>query len=403
MKLMLLLIALQGLDDAAAERLDARVHEVVAAVKPAFVFIQGGSGVLISPDGYMLTNHHVLADGAASTSKKATDVTLPGIKQFKADVIGKDPHGDIVLLKLRDAENLPHVAFGDADALAVGEYAIAVGDPFLQGRADFEPTVTVGVVSALHRYQNTYTDAIQTDASVNPGNSGGPLFNLRGELVGINGQIMARFGNRVNTGVGFAIPATQIQRFLPRFKVAKGGVVQHGKIDGLRLSNEWSDGQGGRVARVDSTAEKAGFKPDDWIVKVAGYPVHNSNRVLGVIGTFPAGEEIEIVVKRGDETHSLKVTLDPLQRDRPAGVDLGAQLGRAEGGGALVESVEEDGPAAASGLRVGDMIVAVDGQEVRSHLRVRRLLRGKEPGEKTTLTVRRGDEEIELTVEFPGG
>ena len=217
MKLLLLLIAIQGLDDAAAERLDAKVHEVVAKVKPAFVFIRGGSGVLISADGYMLTNHHVLADGQPSTNRKETDVVLPGIRQFKADVVGKDPHGDIVLLKLRDAEGLPHVTFGDADALNVGEYVLAVGDPFLAGRSDFEPTVTVGVVSALHRYQNTYTDAIQTDASVNPGNSGGPLFNLRGELVGINGQIMARFGNRVNTGIGFAIPSTQIQRFLPRF------------------------------------------------------------------------------------------------------------------------------------------------------------------------------------------
>lgn len=296
----------EGSGDSSSAQLEAKVRETVERVRPAFVFIDGGSGVVISPDGYMLTNYHVAGKLPQWTVK------LSGGKQFKADVVGKDAYGDICLLKLKDAKDLPFAEFGNSDTLETGEYVIAIGNPFMIGNADFQPTVTLGVVSAIHRFQTNYSDAIQTDASINPGNSGGPLFDLEGKLLGINGQIVFRYGNKVNTGVGFSIPAAQINRFLPKMKSAGGGDVHHGQINGIVFSPDWTDGKGALLKEVQkgSTAEKAGFAAGDLIVRVESYPVRNSHRAIGFILTWPEGATINVTVKRGEEEKTFNVVLD---------------------------------------------------------------------------------------------
>jgi hypothetical protein len=230
MKLALALLC--GLDDDEALRkvleTEARVRSCVERAKPAYVFFGNGSGVCVAPDGWVLTNFHVAGD------RDGQRVRMTGGKVFTADVVGWDPHGDISLCKLRDAKDLPFCGLGDSDGLQVGDPVIAVGNPFLLGNGSWEPTITLGIVSALHRYMDNpgYFDAIQTDAQINPGNSGGPLLALDGRVVGINGRIdIKRFMNRVNTGIGYAIPARQIQRYMKAFK--EGGRVWEGYIHGL--------------------------------------------------------------------------------------------------------------------------------------------------------------------------
>ena len=198
-------------------------------VRPAFVFIAGGSGVIVRSDGLMLTNDHVIG------SKRSFTVRIGDGRSFRARVLGRDPHGDLaaLALELPEGETVPALALGDSEALRVGDEALAVGNPFALGLLDQDPTFTVGVISALHHTQGTYTECIVTDAELNPGNSGGPLLNMAGEVVGINGQISTRFGLRSNTGLGFAISSRQIRLWLPRLEAAGGDEVRHARLAGL--------------------------------------------------------------------------------------------------------------------------------------------------------------------------
>jgi S1-C subfamily serine protease len=234
-----------------------------------------------------------------------------------------------------DAEDLPFCELGDSDKLAIGQHVFAVGNPFLlgngkgavptpgtPGRSDgnWEPTVTLGIVSAIHRYQDWYMDAIHTDCQINPGNSGGPLITLEGKVVGINGRIAVRFMNRVNTGIGYSISSNQIKRYLPHLK--KGGRVWHGNIDGLTLpavQDERTPEGYGKVLIVGvdtpSPASEAGFQPGDVIEEIAGYPIFNHNRYFGVVQSFPHGDTVPVKVKRGAGTVELKVWLGSAQRE----------------------------------------------------------------------------------------
>ncbi len=304
-----------------------RLRNVVDRVKPAFVFCGGGSAVCISKDGWILTNHHV-----AGPSGRQWKVFFSGGKGYNAKVVGHDPNGDLSLLKVDADHDLPFAELGDSDALQMGQHVFAVGNPFLLGngkgappmpgagkmaRADgnWEPTVTLGVVSALHRFQDWYMDAIHTDCQINPGNSGGPLFTLEGKVVGINGRIAMRFMNRVNTGVGYAIPSNQIKRYMEHFK--KGGRVWHGFIQGLVIAEagtpgyenagEYGDGVLVLGVEQDTPASRGGFQSGDMITEIAGYRIFNTNRMHGVLGTFPQTETVSVKVKRGTETKELKV------------------------------------------------------------------------------------------------
>jgi S1-C subfamily serine protease len=256
--------------------------ELCTRVRPAFVFIRGGSGVVIRPDGIMLTNDHVIE------GRRTHAVRLGDGSTHRARLLGTDPVGDLAVLKLELAEGVtvPHLELGDAAPLAVGDETLAVGNPFGLGVLDQAPTFTAGIVSALHHVQGSYTECIVTDTELNPGNSGGPLLDMSGRVVGINGQISTRFGLRSNTGLGFAIGAKQIRLWLPRLEAAGGEEVRHGRLVGLDLRAPDAGRRGAVVADVaeGSVAAAAGFRPGDAIVARAGAPGPPPPGWAGLVG-----------------------------------------------------------------------------------------------------------------------
>ncbi len=399
-----------------ALELERALVDVVKRVTPAFVFIGGGSGICISEDGWILTNYHVLI-GPTGPGEKGQQwrVTFAGGKRLSADVVGFSLRGDLALLKVQDGKDLPHVALGDSDALVVGQHVFAVGNPFMLGARIWEPSVSFGIISALHRFQEGYSDAIQTDAQINPGNSGGPLFTMAGKVVGINGRIALKYGNRVNTGIGYAIPAAQIRRFLPKLKA--GGRVYHGFIDGIQIANP--DVAGGvygtgvlvtgvyesEAGKDPTPAQKAGFEPGDLIVRVAGARTFNTRRFHGVLGTYPAGSTVTVTVKREDGEKDLTVYLgeaegtDEEQQKTPRRPWLGLTGSRARGGeGLRVEDVTPGSPAEKAGLKTGDIILTADGAAVKTFRDLRDALGRKSPGEEMTLSIKRGDEMRDMPV-----
>ncbi|MBI4563739.1 MAG: PDZ domain-containing protein [Planctomycetes bacterium] len=406
--------------------LQKRVQEVAKKVSGAFVFLTGGSGILISSDGWFLTNHHVIAppNPRAPRDIPAThSVMLCDGNPRIARIVCTDPQGDIALLKIDGTQDLPYVEFGDSDKLEVGLYVIAIGNPWGVGSipaADnrLYPAASLGIVSALHRFQDLYSDCIQTDAAVNPGNSGGPLVDLGGRLVGINGRIMTRFGNRTNSGVGLAVPVNQVKNFLPLMK--KGGDerrVFHGAVEGVQISREHTQGAGAKVTgvRIDSHAGEAGLEEGDFIVAVNGKRVFSWRRFYGLIHTFPADSEVTITVRRGDGTKDLRVELDratglpgmaqrpprppekPPERREPR-VQFGATWGEVEDGSVRVDYVVPASPADEAGLRVGDRIYEVDGRDMTRREIILEALARKKPGDKLRLKVRRDQRELEIEV-----
>jgi S1-C subfamily serine protease len=334
--------------------------ELCVRVRPAFVFIGGGSGVIVRPDGLMLTNDHVIG------RKRSFTVRIGDGRSFKAKVLGTDPVGDLAALKLEvpEGQTVPHLALGDSDALRVGDEALAIGNPFALGVLDQAPTFTVGIISALNHTQGTYAECIVTDAEVNPGNSGGPLVNMAGEVVGINGQISTRFGLRSNTGLGFAISSRQIAIWLPRLEAAGGGEVKHARIAGLEFAKGPRESAASLVVKDvadGSPAAAAGFAAGDAIVRLDGAPVANALRLKGLLGIYPDGHTVPVTVKRGEAETVLEVTLTAPERAK-----LGLALVRARGDDLApkVEQVEEGSAAAAAGFAVGDEIVEWAGQRL---------------------------------------
>jgi serine protease Do len=255
----------------------------------------GGSGVLISADGYALTNYHVSGDGPALKAG------LSDGKLYDVVVVGVDPVGDLALVKLLGRTDFPFSTLGDSDALKLGEPLMAIGNPFLLAD-DFQPTVTLGVVSGLHRYQPgagtllEYADCIQTDAAINPGNSGGPLFNSKGEVVGINGRGSFEKRGRVNVGVGYAISINQIKNFLGLLR--GGWIVDHATLGAVVAANEE-----GRIVvdqlLTSSDAFRLGLRTDDEIVHFGGRPIGSVNAFKNVLGIYPRGMRVPLTYRRG--------------------------------------------------------------------------------------------------------
>jgi S1-C subfamily serine protease len=300
------------------QRLERQRIAVMAKVEPAVCAVMalnkpgGGSGVIISPRGWLLTNFHVTG------KNKVMKIGLPDGKFHLADVIGVDPGGDIALCALRGKGNQPdgtwpYVELGDSDKLKIGGFAYAMGNPFLLA-TDFKPTVTLGIISGLNRYQKgsgpngrflVYPDCIQVDTPINPGNSGGPLFDENGLLVGINGRITIRDRGRVNTGVGFAVSINQIRNFLPDLLAGKH--AEHGTLD----MNAWwmkDPNTGGEEGGIfvqglfeDSVAAKAGLKLGDQLLSLNGKKLEHANDLARDIGVLPAGFSVEIGYRRWNE------------------------------------------------------------------------------------------------------
>ena len=392
--------AMIGVGAAAAFAADdsADLAAICVKARPAFVFIAGGSGVVIRPDGLMLTNDHVIEN------RRRFDVRLGDGRSFKAKVVGRDAVGDLAALQLdlSAGETVPHLPLGDSEALRVGDEAIAVGNPFALGVLDQAPTFTVGIISAVHHTQGSYTECIVTDAELNPGNSGGPLINMAGEVVGINGQISTRYGLRSNTGLGFAISARQIAMWLPLLERAAGGEVKHARLAGVEFESR--DRETVASVTVKDVAEgtlaaEAGFRAGDTIVAIDDAPVANGHRFSGLLGIYPEGSRAAFRVRRGGEEVTLEAVLTAPQRCR-----TGIDLERPRGGDLLpvVEVVEPGSSAEVAGLKPGDVIVAFRGRRLEFPARDARKLFDR--ALRTTinvddivpLTVRRGTTEVEL-------
>ncbi len=344
-----------------------------------------GSGVIVSPEGYILTNNHVV-DGANDIL-----VTLSDKREFKGRVVGTDPKTDIAVVKI-DASNLPSIVVGDSSKVQIGDYALAVGDPFGVGQ-----TVTMGIVSATGRANlgiEDYEDFIQTDAPINPGNSGGALVNDRGELVGINTAIIAH-GSEGNQGIGFAVPVnlarTVMDELIKNGKVTRAylGIVPQDVTPSIAKAFGMKEARGALVSDVsaDSPAKRAGLERGDVILDVNGKPVTDSNQLRMNISMMHPDSRVDLKVLRNGTERNMAVTLAELpekearlensstgSKSSLSGVsveDLDARTARQLGlppsaSGVVVTNVSPSSPAADSGLRRGDVIQEVNRQPVRN-------------------------------------
>jgi serine protease Do len=364
-----------------------------------------GSGFVVSPDGYVLTNAHVVADASEVT------VTLTDRREFVAKVIGIDKASDVALIKIA-ATGLPTVRFGDPAKLRPGQWAIAIGSPF-----GFENSVTAGVISAIGRplidgsSQSNYVTFIQTDAAVNPGNSGGPLFNIDGEVIGINSQIYSRTGGYM--GVSFAIPIDLALNV--KDQLQKNGKVVRSRIgvsvqdirQQLALSFGLSTPHGALISSVDPTgpSEKAGLKAGDVITSVNGRNIDHSWDLPALISQLPPGSSAKLGIwhdRKATEVTVKTVLLEdsPAQAARASGEDGGGKLGLVlrslqpaeqqelhTKGRLLVEDVT--GPALAAGLQPGDVVLGVNGVGVASVADLKREV--ARAGHNVALLVQRED------------
>ncbi|MCE9546785.1 MAG: trypsin-like peptidase domain-containing protein [Planctomycetia bacterium] len=283
------------------------VHKASAVTVAIFVGDSGGgSGVLISPDGYALTNFHVAQPAGAAMKCGLNDGKL-----YDAVIVGLDPTGDVALIKLLGRNDFPTAEIADSDHVRAGDMAFTIGNPFLLA-TDYQPTVAYGMISGVHRYQGPagtlleYTDCLQTDAAINPGNSGGPLFDAAGRLIGINGRGSFEKRGRVNVGVGYAISINQIQNFLGHLR--SGRIVDHATL-GAQVG---ADDQGKVVVTEileSSDAYRRGLRYDDEIIRFAGRPIRTVNALKNVLGIVPKGWRVSLVYRRQGETHETFVRL----------------------------------------------------------------------------------------------
>ncbi len=353
-----------------------------------------GSGVIIDSEGFILTNEHVVRDADKIT------VTLPDGREFDAKIKGKDERSDLAVVKI-ESKNLPYAKLGDSDNLKIGQWVVAIGNPFGAYLKNNEPTVTVGVISALHRTlgatmrrDSDYTDLIQTDAAINPGNSGGPLVNLYGEIIGINVAIFSTSGGY--QGIGFAIPANNAKRIVS--SLIEGKEIEYGWL-GVTVQdlNEnlgdyfgIKEKKGALVNKVlkDGPAEKAGLKESDVIVKFQGEPIANIRELIKKVGDTEVGKKVKIQVVSNNTTKDLEVVLGK----RPANIDeleageagvtsseyfrgikvanISAEIAKyykqPEAEGVIIVDVEAGSPAEDAGLSQGDIIQEIERQPIKN-------------------------------------
>jgi serine protease Do len=367
-----------------------------------------GSGFIISSDGYVLTNAHVVANATEVTVK------LTDRREFKAKVVGADRRTDVALLKV-DAKNLPAVRIGNPENLRTGEWVAAIGSPF-----GLENTVTAGIVSAKARSlpSENYVPFIQTDVAINPGNSGGPLFNLSGEVVGINSQIYSQSGGYM--GLSFSIPIDVAMRVTDQLQ--KFGKASHGRIGvviqpvtrDLADSFGMAKATGALVSSVeaDGPAAKAGVQPGDVVLAVNGKEVDQSNELPRIVGEMRPGTRATFKVWRQGATRDISISLGELQQDKLASADVpaaapdGGKLGLAVrplspeekkqlgSDGLLVE--QASGAAAEAGIQNGDVILNVNGERVSSVEQLRKF--SNRTKGKVAVLVQRADARIYIPI-----
>jgi serine protease Do len=348
--------------------------------QPNSVQMLMGSGFIVSPDGLILTNNHVVKD------MKEIKVTLPGNRDYTAKLIGADSESDIALIKI-DATNLPTITWGDSSKLHVGEIVVAVGNPFgLSG------TVTKGIVSAMGRTNVGiigYEDFIQTDAPINPGNSGGPLVNIKGNVIGVNTAIATQSGGYM--GVGFAIPSNSaklvMEELLKSGKVERGllGISIQDLSGALAKSFGRSDTNGALVSQVvpGSPAAKVGIKAGDIILDYNGTPVTGASQLKNMVGATKPGSTAKLKIWRDKKTVELNAKIEvrtakalgsaapSAETSNELGItvekvppEMASKLGLKEGVGLVIKKLNPEDQGAAMGLKPGDVILEVDGQVI---------------------------------------
>lgn len=377
-----------------------------------------GSGVIVdAARGYVLTNSHVIKDA------EQVIVTLKDRRSFPAKLVGTDPGTDIAVLQI-PPQNLAALRFGDSDALQVGDYVLAIGNPFGIGQ-----TVTSGIVSALGRSGLSvegYEDFIQTDASINPGNSGGALVNLRGELIGINTAIIGPAGG--NVGIGFAVPSAMARAVMDQ--IVRYGEVRRGRL-GIEMADVPAELQrklrlptldGALIANVEdsSPAERAGLREGDVVISLNGRPIRTSGELRARLGMTPVGDEVEFGILRNGAQQRIRTRIASPQAASDGELRAVAQLPglrvveiergsplfqRLRGGGLVVAAVEPGSRALQAGFRPGDIIYAVNRRRVQTVTEFQTLLRAAQqvpPGGCSdrgyAISLLRGDFSVTITL-----
>lgn len=368
-----------------------------------------GSGFLIDKEGYILTNNHVIADA------QDIKVKLDNGKEFDGEVIGTDSKTDIALIKIKATEELPVVKLGDSEAIKVGEWVIAIGNPF-----GLTQTVTVGVVSAKGRVigMGAYDDFIQTDASINPGNSGGPLINIHGEVIGINTAIISS-----GQGIGFAIPINMAKTILEdlkvRGKVRRGllGVYVQKLTPELAKSFNLPENEGALVSSVNEggPADKAGIKQGDVIIEFNGERIKSFEELPRLVASVPPGSKAQVTVVRNGKKMNLEVTLSEMEAEiQTASVEeVKQKLGMTvqnitpeiaryfslkDQRGIIVADVEAGSPAQEAGFRQGDIIVEINREKVTSVDEFNKKVSKSKKDEPVLFLIKRGEASLFIAV-----
>ncbi len=360
-----------------------------------------GSGFIISKDGYIFTNNHVVEKA------DKIKVRLSDGKEYDAEVKGKDAKTDIALIKIKPTGSLPIVGFGDSDALRVGDWVIAIGNPF-----GLEHTVTAGIVSAKGRVigSGPYDNFIQTDASINPGNSGGPLFNLQGEVVGINTAIIAR-----GQGIGFAIPINMAKGILSdlktKGKVVRGwlGVSVQEITEDIAKNLGLKDVKGVLVNDVfkGDPADRAGLKTGDIILEVGGKKIKDTRELLRIVATLSVGKEVELKILHNGKEKVLQIVVAEREKGEKVATteeakeylgmtvqeitpEIAAHLGLSEENGVIVTHVQAGSPADDGGVKPQDIILQVNKVKISSMEDYVKAISRKDAENSSMLLIKRG-------------
>lgn len=369
-----------------------------------------GSGFMINEEGLILTNNHVVAEA------DEIHVQFSDEKKYPAKVVGTDEKTDIAVIKIKADKQLPYVQLGDSDKLEIGDWVVAVGNPF-----GLDHTVTAGIVSAKGRVigAGPYDNFIQTDASINPGNSGGPLFNTAGEVIGVNTAIFSG-----GQGLGFAIPINMAKRLIPQL-VEKGKVVDRGWLgvqiqtmtEELAKSFGLTEAKGALIGDVvpGSPADKAGIKRGDVVLKFNDQPIIRSQELPGLVAASPSGKTVKLEILRDGKTINLDVTLgkqqaedvsekggDNSQMDEAKKPDVlglvvktpsaedAHELGIKQGIGVFITRVDSGSAAESNDIRSGDLILEINGRQVNSAGEYQKATSGLKKGSIVRLLIKRG-------------
>ena len=377
-----------------------------------------GSGVIVASEGYILTNNHVVEDA------DEINVTLSTFEEYEATIIGRDPKSDLALIKIEAQKDLPSVTFGDSDKLRVGEWVLAIGNPF-----GLQQTVTAGIISAKGRAINneSYGNFIQTDASINPGTSGGPLFNLEGKMVGVNTAIFSRTGG--NIGIGFAIPANMAKNVFAQLKeygkVTRGwlGVMIQQVTPDLAENFGLERPIGALVGQVvsDSPAEKAGLKAGDVIIEYNGKEVSQMSMLPAMVASTGVGEKASLVVIRDGKKQTITVEIGKLEDEETVLADtetgssrklgltvqeltpkLAESLGIDDTQGVIVSDIQSGSSAGEAGIQRGDIILEINRNKIENIADYKKALQESQEKNNILLLIKRDKSTRFVVIELKG-